>query len=204
MTLSHVSTETGNELHLRTSLTDYKSHVGTRSQLLKENRAEPIYVSGIVKTADGYLAFGRRKDVDRGIGEFNVIAGGVRPTDITLDGRISLEAALGREFVNGFPLAPLPTGLVFTPLFAFGTQAEPTASFLYSIEVPLSIDEFTDRFNAGVAMKAAAGNPVKMDALELMGNAPDIYKRELCLAAQSFRPHVRALFYHAIEQRKTL
>lgn len=88
----------GNTHYVRTALTDYKHHVGSRYQPNPEDRAMLLGVGAIIITSDGYYVFGERNNDHK----YNLISGGVDPKeDFLSDGEgrkvLSFEHALRRE-----------------------------------------------------------------------------------------------------------
>ncbi len=182
----------GKTLCINTSLTSYKQHVGTRTNTELSTRANPVYVSANIITADNYLLFGKCKNVERGVGKHNIAAGSLHPVLDSPDGVPSLGVGLYREIFEEFGLIPESFESV-KPHIVFGLESEPTGSFLYNVKLKLTSKDVQQKFNALTQKSESYGVKPEFDSIHFLESDSKIIRDELKNKKVQYQPMVEAM-----------
>ena len=186
------SYQEGDTLHLKTSVTDYKHHHGTRYETDSAKRANPIYVSANIITSDNKLVFGLRDNTDRLNKLYNIAAGSVHPILDSPDGIPSLGIALYREIFEEFGLVPESFDSV-KPKMEFGTESEPRHSFLYTIRLKIDSEDVKRKLEAAIKRAEDYGMKPEMTEVQFVDNSREAVKREINDKGDTYIPMIRTM-----------
>ena len=182
------SHEENRQLHIQTSLTDYRHHCGTRDIPNQNERANPIYVLATVATLDDKLAFGLRENTDSHNGRFNVYGGAVDPFEDMADGRLSLISALMRELWEESGIKKENVGSI-APYMVIGVNsANPnfTPNFHYNVKINLDSYELRRLFEAHVGKIERQGKLPEMVDLKLVADEKESIMDETQLKGDNY------------------
>ena len=175
------SLQTNRQLCIRTSLTDYRHHCGTRDIPNQDERANPIYVLATVLTSDNKLAFGLRENTDNHNGRFNVYGGAVDPLEDMADGHPSLISALRRELQEELGIKKEDIGRI-TPYMVIGIDSvNPnfTPNFHYTVRINLNSPDLSRAFETHIRAMERYGELPEMIDLKLVADEQEAVMDEI-------------------------